>query len=133
MESNMLQSEQKISLTKKLSLTSSPGPSNYFTGAVQVVMLFVPQEPARTSAARVIFAPVARTAWHSHPFGQTLIVTAGTGRFQQWGGSVEAMHEGDVVAIPPGVKHWHGAAPNSSMTHIAIQESLNGSAADWLE
>jgi len=133
MEPDMLQKEQKITVTKRASLTASPGPSDYFTGAVEVVMLFVPHEPARTSGARVTFAPGARTAWHSHPYGQTLIVTAGSGRIQQWGGPIEEMKEGDVVAIPPGVKHWHGAAPNASMTHLAVQESLNGSAAIWME
>ena len=125
--------EQKITVTQRASLAASPGPSDYFTGAVEVVMLIVPQEPARTSGAHVTFAPGARTAWHSHPYGQTLIVTDGSGRVQQWDGTVEEMNEGDVISIPPGVKHWHGAAPNSSMTHIAVQESLNGSAATWME
>lgn len=125
--------EQKIDVTRSGSLSSSQGSADYFTGSVTVTMLFTAHEPSRTTGGLVTFQPGARTAWHSHPLGQTLIVTAGTGRIQQWGGPIEEIRPGDVVRIPPGVKHWHGAAPNSAMTHIAIQESLNGKAADWKE
>jgi len=136
MENETLQNspeEQKISVMKRASLASSPGPSEYFTGSVEVAMLFTAPAPARTTGARVTFAPGARTAWHSHPFGQTLIVTDGTGSVQQWGGQIEEMKQGDVVWIPPGVKHWHGASPNTTVTHLAIQEQVDGSAATWME
>jgi quercetin dioxygenase-like cupin family protein len=95
--------------------------------------LFNPPEPARAFGAAVTFEPGARTAWHAHPLGQTLIVTAVSGRVQRWCGPVEEIRPGDVVWIPPGVKHWHGAAPTTAMTHIAIQEQLDGKAADWME
>jgi quercetin dioxygenase-like cupin family protein len=95
--------------------------------------LFNPPEPARAFGAAVTFEPGARTAWHAHPLGQTLIVTAGSGRVQRWGGPVEEIRPGDLVWIPPGVKHWHGAAPSTAMTHIAIQEQLDSKAADWME
>ncbi|CAJ0715113.1 hypothetical protein LMG6871_01336 [Ralstonia edaphis] len=108
-------------------------PAENFTGSVHVEMLFTPAGPDRTSAGNVTFAPGARTAWHTHPLGQTLIVTTGVGRVQRWGGSVQEIRPGDVVRIPPNVTHWHGAAPDSSMTHIAIQEALDGKSADWLE
>lgn len=108
-------------------------PEQHFTGMVSVEMLQTPSGEERASAGSVSFRPGARTAWHSHPLGQTLIVTAGTGRIQQWGGPVEAIRVGDVVHIPPHTKHWHGAAPDSAMTHIAITEMLRGSAADWLD
>ena len=112
---------------------SYAGPSEWFTGSVRVDPLFAPTEPERTSGAIANFKPGARTNWHTHPLGQTLVVTAGCGRVQQWGGSVEAIRPGDVVSIPPGVKHWHGASPTTAMSHIAIQEQLEGSAADWME
>lgn len=108
-------------------------PEQYFTGPVSVEMLQVPSGVERTSVGDVSFKPGARTHWHSHPLGQTLIVTAGVGRIQRWGGPVEEIRLGDVVHIPPHTKHWHGAAPDSAMTHTAITEVLNGSAADWLE
>jgi 4-carboxymuconolactone decarboxylase len=104
-----------------------------FSGQARYEMLFTPTGPDRASAGSVSFAPGARTAWHAHPFGQTLIVTAGAGRAQRWGGPVEAIRVGDVVRIPPGVKHWHGAAPDSAMTHIAVQEALEGKTVDWME
>ncbi len=108
-------------------------PADHFTGSVRVDPLFQATAPARASGSLVTFEPGARTAWHSHPLGQILIVTAGTGRVQRWGDPVEEIHQGDVVWIPPGQKHWHGAAPNSSMAHIGIVEQLDGKAVDWME
>ena len=110
----------------RLRTTTSPAPR----GSISA---FGPNAPARMSGARVIFDPGARTAWHTHPLGQLLIVTAGTGRVQRWGDAVDEIRQGDVVWIPPGQKHWHGAAPNSSMTHIAIMEQLDGKSVDWME
>jgi quercetin dioxygenase-like cupin family protein len=112
---------------------SRKGPAEYFTGAVRIDPLFTAPEPARVSAASVTFEPGARTAWHTHPLGQTLIVTAGAGWVQREGGPIEDVRAGDVVWFPPGLKHWHGASPTNAMTHIAIQESLNESPVDWLE
>jgi quercetin dioxygenase-like cupin family protein len=112
---------------------SGKGPAEYFTGIVRVDPLFNPPTPARAFGASVTFEPSARTAWHTHPLGQTLIVTAGCGRAQRWGGPIEEIRPGDVVWIPPGEKHWHGATPTTAMTHIAIQEQLDGKAADWME
>ena len=112
---------------------SAQGPAEYFTGAVRVDFLFTPNEPDRTSGAYVTFEPGARTAWHTHPLGQTLIVTAGCGQVQLWGEAAQTIRPGDVVRIAPGEKHWHGATPTTAMTHIAIQEQIDGSAADWLE
>jgi quercetin dioxygenase-like cupin family protein len=109
------------------------GPTDWFTGAVHVQMLFAAEAPGRVTGGRVTFEPGARTAWHSHPFGQTLVVTEGTGRAQRWGGSVESIGAGDVVWFPAGEKHWHGAAPAMHMTHLAIQEHDNGATADWME
>ena len=108
-------------------------PAEHFTGSVRVDPLFLATTPARASGSLVMFEPGARTTWHSHPLGQILIVTAGTGRVQRWGDTVEEIHQGDVVWIPPGQKHWHGAAPNSSMAHIGIVEQLDGKAVDWME
>lgn len=108
-------------------------PAQHFTGAVRVEMLHTPAGAQRASAGSVSFSPGARTAWHSHPLGQTLVVTAGIGRVQRWGGPVEEIRAGDVVRIAPGVKHWHGAASGSAMTHIAITEALEGKTADWQE
>jgi quercetin dioxygenase-like cupin family protein len=112
---------------------SVKGPEDWFTGTVRIDPLFQPNAPARTSGASVTFEPGARTAWHTHPLGQTLIVTAGCGRAQREGGSIEEIHPGDVVWFPPGVKHWHGATPTTAMTHIAIQEALDGKVVDWME
>ena len=112
---------------------SAKGPADWFTGTVRIDPLFQPTAPARTAAASVTFEPGARTAWHTHPLGQTLIVTAGCGRAQRWGGPVEEIRPGDVVWFPPGEKHWHGAAPATAMTHTAIQEMLDGKAVDWME
>ena len=112
---------------------SGKGPAEYFTGTVRVDPLFNPPAPARVVSASVTFEPGARTAWHTHPLGQNLIVTAGRGRVQRWGGPVEEIRPGDVVWIPPGEKHWHGAAATTAMTHIAIQEQLDGKTAAWME
>jgi quercetin dioxygenase-like cupin family protein len=112
---------------------SAKGPADYFTGAVRLDMLIEAPDPARVVSASVTFEPGARTAWHTHPLGQTLIVTSGCGRARRWGGPVEEIRPGDVIWIAPGEKHWHGAAPTTGMTHIAIQEKLNGKTVDWLE
>jgi len=112
---------------------SGKGPEAYFTGTVRVDPLHVAPDPARVSMALVTFEPGARTAWHTHPLGQTLIVTAGCGWVQRDGGAVEEIRPGDVVWFPPGEKHWHGATATTAMSHIAIQERLNGSVVDWLE
>src|SRR5437868_8508475 len=112
---------------------SAKGPDEYFTGAVRIDPLFDAEEPARAAGACVTFEPGALTAWHTHPLGQILIVTAGCGRVQREYGPIEEIHPDDVIWFPPGEKHWHGASPTTSMTHIAIQEQLNGKAVDWLE
>jgi len=112
---------------------SEKGPSDWFTGTVRIDPLFRAPEPALVAGASVTFEPGARTAWHTHPLGQTLIVTAGCGRAQRWGGPIEEIRPGDIVWIAPGEKHWQGAAPTTAMTHIAIQEKLNGKAVDWME
>jgi quercetin dioxygenase-like cupin family protein len=112
---------------------SGKGPADYFTGTVRIDPLFNPPAPARAVSASVTFEPGARTAWHTHPLGQTLIVTAGFGRVQRWGGPMEDIRPGDVVWIPPGEKHWHGAAPTTAMTHIAMQEQQDAKVVDWLE
>jgi quercetin dioxygenase-like cupin family protein len=112
---------------------SSKGPSEYFTGSVRVDPLFDAPAPARVFGAYVTFEPGARTAWHAHALGQTLVVTAGCGRVQRWDGSVEEIHPGDVVWFAPGEKHWHGAAPTTAMTHIAIVEKSDSGAAGWME
>jgi quercetin dioxygenase-like cupin family protein len=124
---------QNITIARSGSQASSQGPAEYFTGSVRVDHLFAVTEPSRMSGARVTFEPGARTAWHTHPLGQTLIVTAGAGWVQQWGGPVEEMREGDVIRVPPGVKHWHGATATTRMTHIALQEQLDGKVVDWME
>jgi quercetin dioxygenase-like cupin family protein len=112
---------------------SRKGPAEYFTGTVRIDPLFQASEPARVVGATVTFEPGARTAWHTHPLGQHLIVTAGCGRVQRAGGPIEEVHPGDVVWFPPGEKHWHGATPTTAMTHIAIQEQLNGKTVDWMD
>ncbi len=109
------------------------GPVEYFTGTVQIDPLFEAPEPARARGATVTFEPGARTAWHTHPLGQTLIVTAGRGWVQVWGGAVEEIQPGDVIWFSPGEKHWHGATRANAMSHIAIQEALDGKVVDWLE
>ena len=112
---------------------SVKGQAEYFTGNVRIDPLSQPPAPARVSIASVTFEPGARTAWHSHPLGQTLFVTAGSGRVQNWDGSIREIQPGDVVWSSPGEKHWHGAAPTTAMTHISIVEQLDGKAADWME
>jgi quercetin dioxygenase-like cupin family protein len=111
---------------------SVKGPAEWFTGTVRLDRLFEAAEPARAAGASVTFEPGARTAWHTHPLGQTLIVTAGCGRAQRWGGPVEEIRPGDVIWFSPGEKHWHGAAATTAMTHLAIQEKLDGTMVDWM-
>jgi 4-carboxymuconolactone decarboxylase len=125
--------EPELLISRAVSRQVQAAPAQNFTGSVMVEMLFMLTGPDRTSAATVTFSPGARTAWHTHPLGQTLIVTAGVGRVQRWGGPVEEIRPGDVVRIPPNTRHWHGAAPDSAMTHIAIQEAQDGKTVDWLE
>ena len=115
------------------SQASRPGPAEYFTGTVRIEPLFEAPDPARAVGASVTFEPGARTAWHTHPLGQTLIVTAGSGLAQREGGPIEQIRPGDVVWFAPGEKHWHGAGPTTAMTHTAIQERLNGQAVEWME
>lgn len=112
---------------------SQTPPADYFTGRVRLDPLIEAPEPARVRAASVTFEPGARTAWHTHPLGQTLVVTAGCGRAQREGGPIEEIRPGDVIWFAPGEKHWHGAAPTTAMTHIAIQEALDGTTVEWLE
>lgn len=112
---------------------STPGNKDYFTGTVRIDPMFQAEDPARVGGASVTFEPGARTAWHTHPLGQTLIITSGSGRVQRWGGPIEEVRPGDVVWFPPGEKHWHGASPTTAMSHLAIQESVNGTAVEWLE
>ena len=115
------------------SLPSGQGPSEWFTGRVRIDPLVPLEAPSQMAGNLVTFEPGARTAWHTHPLGQTLVVTAGCGRVQREGGPVEEIRPGDVVWFPPGEKHWHGAAPTTAMSHIAIQEKLDGKAVEWLE
>lgn len=122
-----------MDITRIGSQSSTAGPAKWFTGTVRIDPLFQPKAPARVAGATVTFEPGARTAWHTHPLGQTLIVLAGAGRVQRDGGPIEEIRPGDVVQFAPGEKHWHGAAPTTAMTHIAIQEQLDGKAVDWLE
>jgi len=122
-----------MEIARSGSQPSGKGPAEWFTGTVRIDPLFRANEPARVAAATVTFEPGARTAWHTHPLGQRLIVTAGAGLAQRWGGPVEYIRPGDVVWFPPGEKHWHGASPDTAMTHIAIQEQLDGKAVEWME
>lgn len=115
------------------SQASTKGSSDYFTGTVRIDPLFQAPVPARVSGAAVTFEPGARTAWHTHPLGQTLVVTAGFGRVQRWGGPIEEIRPGDVVWFPAGEKHWHGASPTTALTHIAVQEQLDGKYVEWME
>lgn len=125
--------ESNMEIKRSGSQPSGKGPAEYFTGTVRIDPLFQANDPARALGVSVTFEPGARTAWHTHPLGQTLIVTAGCGWAQHWGGPVEEIRPGDVVWFPPGEKHWHGATPTTAMTHIAIVEQLGGKTADWLE
>ncbi|MCF6113825.1 cupin domain-containing protein [Mesorhizobium muleiense] len=122
-----------MKITRVGSQPSGPAPADYFTGAVRIDPLFQAPEPARVGGASVTFEPGARTAWHTHPLGQTLIITAGLGRVQREGAPVEEIRPGDIVWIPPRVRHWHGASATTAMTHLAIQESLDGKPVEWLE
>lgn len=122
-----------MDISRNGSRASAPPPAEYFTGTVRLDPLFDSEEPARTAGASVTFEARARTAWHTHPLGQTLIVTAGCGRVQREGGPIETINPGDVVWFPPGEKHWHGAAPETAMTHIAIQEKGEDGPVTWME
>ena len=122
-----------MEISRNGSRPSAMGPAEHFTGNVRLDPLFQASAPGRVGAAYVTFEPCARSDWHTHPLGQTLIVTAGRGRAQRWGGPVEEIEPGDVVWFPPGEKHWHGATATTAMTHIAITESLNGKNVDWME
>jgi len=122
-----------VDIQRAGSRPSGRGPAEYFTGKVRIDPLTSPPDPARVAAALVTFEPGARTAWHTHPLGQTLIVTSGCGRAQREGGPIEVIRPGDVVCFSPGEKHWHGAAPTTAMSHIAIQERLDGSPVNWME
>jgi 4-carboxymuconolactone decarboxylase len=125
--------EDSIRVVTQEARTSNPGAPANFTGHAQVEQLFAAHDPSRITGGIVTFQPGARSAWHTHPLGQILIVTAGIGLVQQWGAPVHAMKAGDVVWIPAGVKHWHGAAPSSTVTHMAIQEMVDGKNVDWME
>ena len=122
-----------MDILKGGSQPSAAGPADYFTGTVRIDMPFKGSGAARIGGATVTFEPGARTAWHTHPLGQTLIVTAGCGWVQREGGPVEEIRPGDIVWIPPGEKHWHGATPTTAMTHIAVAEALDGKVVDWME
>jgi quercetin dioxygenase-like cupin family protein len=122
-----------MDITRGGSQPSRKGPAEYFTGSVRIDPLFTAPAPARVAGAQVTFEPGARTAWHTHPLGQTLVVVSGCGWVQREGGPVEEIRPGDVVWFPPGLKHWHGATATTGMTHIAIQEALDGKTVDWLE
>jgi quercetin dioxygenase-like cupin family protein len=122
-----------MDITRSGSQASGTGSAEYFTGAVRIDPLFQAADPARVVGASVTFEPGARTAWHTHPLGQTLIVTAGGGLAQRWGGPIEQIRPGDVIWFPAGEKHWHGATATTAMTHIAVQERLDGKTVDWLE
>ena len=122
-----------MEITRAGSKPSGKGPADWFTGTVRIDPLFTAPAPARVGGAAVTFEPGARTAWHTHPLGQTLIVTAGVGWVQREGGLIEEIRPGDVVWFPPGEKHWHGATATTAMTHIAIQETLDGKAVEWME
>jgi quercetin dioxygenase-like cupin family protein len=122
-----------MQITRAGSQPSAKGPADWFTGSVRIDSSFQREAPARVAGATVTFEPGARTAWHTHPLGQTLMVTAGVGRVQRWGGPIEDVRPGDIVWFPPGEKHWHGASATTAMTHIALQEQLDGKVVDWLE
>jgi quercetin dioxygenase-like cupin family protein len=125
--------DEPMEISPDESRPAGPGSADTFTGQVSVKPLFNPNAVRNTGSAEVAFTPSARTAWHTHPAGQTLIVTTGTGWIQQWGGQKQSIKPGDVIWTPPGVKHWHGATDTTTMTHIAIQDSVDGRPVDWLE
>jgi quercetin dioxygenase-like cupin family protein len=122
-----------MEITRNGSQPSGKGPADYFTGTVRVDPMFAANDARRASAGCVTFEPGARTAWHTHPRGQTLIVVSGFGRVQREGGPIEEIRPGDIIWFPPGERHWHGASPSTAMTHIAIQENLDGKVVDWME
>ncbi|MDS9467479.1 cupin domain-containing protein [Paracoccus sp. MBLB3053] len=122
-----------MKITRSGTAVSMVGPEDWFTGTVRVDPLFAAEEPGRTAGAHVTFEPGARTAWHTHPAGQTLIVTFGRGRVQREGGPIEEIAQGDIVWFPAGEKHWHGASSDTAMSHIAIQESIDGTSVTWME
>ena len=122
-----------MNIIKNGSQPSNKGPADWFTGTVRIDLPFKGSDPARVAGATVTFEPGSRTAWHTHPLGQTLIVTAGCGRAQRWGGPIEEIRPGDLIWFPPGEKHWHGASPSTAMTHIAIAEVLDGKVVEWME
>jgi len=122
-----------MNITRNGSKPSVQGSADWFTGSVRLDPLFQPEAPARSAGVLVTFEPGARTAWHTHPLGQTLVITAGLGWVQREGDPIEEVRPGDVVWFPPGEKHWHGATSTTAMTHIAIHEQLDGKAVDWLE
>jgi quercetin dioxygenase-like cupin family protein len=128
-----VQPDQAITITRVGTQPSTTGSADHFTGSVRVDSRFRGSDPARVAGGIVTFEPGARTAWHAHPLGQTLIVTAGAGLVRHWGGPIQEIKTGDVVWIPPGVKHWHGATTTTGMTHIAITEALDGKTVDWME
>jgi quercetin dioxygenase-like cupin family protein len=132
-ESTSKEKRHKMDIKRIGSQASVKGPSEWFTGTVRIDPLFQAPDPARVQGASVTFEPGARTAWHTHPLGQMLIVTAGCGLAQRWGGTIEQIRPGDVVWFPPGEKHWHGATATTAMTHIAIQEQHDGKTVDWME
>jgi quercetin dioxygenase-like cupin family protein len=125
--------EAALDIKRSGSQPSGKGPAEYFTGTVRIDPLFEAADPGRAVGASVTFEPGARTAWHTHPLGQTLIVTAGSGRAQRWGGPIDEIRPADVISFAPGEKHWHGATATTAMTHIAIQERLEGRTVDWME
>ena len=131
--SALAQPDQGLRISRNGSQPATVGPAQNFTGRVRVETPFRAEAPARVGGGLVTFEPGARTAWHTHPLGQTLIVTQGVGRVQRWGGPIQEIRPGDVVWILPGEKHWHGAAPSAGMSHIAISESVDGKTVDWLE
>ncbi|WP_428929206.1 (R)-mandelonitrile lyase [Marinibacterium sp. SX1] len=122
-----------MKITRAGSAPSNKGPEDWFTGTVRVDPLFAAEAPGRVAGAHVTFEPGARTAWHTHPAGQTLVVTFGRGRVQREGGPVEEIRQGDIVWFPAGEKHWHGAAPDTAMSHMAIQEAIDGTTVTWME
>ncbi len=124
---------QTIQITRSGSQPPTRGPAEYFTGSVRIDSLFPANDPLQASGALAAFDPGARSAWHTHPRGQILIVTSGSGWVQQWGGPIEEIRQGDVVRIPPGQKHWHGATATTAMAHIALQEQVDGKVVDWME
>ena len=128
-----LSAAQEMVVTRAGAQPSAKGPVQYFTGNVRVDPMFGPHAPSTAAGVAVTFEPAARSAWHTHPAGQILIVSAGAGRIQQWGRAIQEIRPGDVIWTPPGVKHWHGAAPTTAMTHLAIQESVGGKNVEWME